>query len=152
MSYFKISQDKKDQYRWTFYAENHEALAVPGESFTRRATAEANIKLVQSLAPSAPIHDLTKPGTNGHHGRGGTPEFEIYRDTVKEYRWRLQSGNNKIVATSSESYSAKSNCIRGIELFKKFAPNAEVKDETQSDESSQGKRKTAVESREGRFA
>ncbi len=150
--YFKIFQDVKDQYRWTFYAANHEEIAVPGESFTRRATAEANIDRVQRLAPTAPIHDLTKPGADGHHGQGGTPEFEVYENQAKEYRWRLQSGNNKIIAISSEGYNSKSACENGIELVKKFAPNAEVKDETQGSGNSEGKNKKTVQPRGGKFA
>lgn len=150
--YFEIFQDVQDQYRWTFHAANHKKIAVPGESFTRRSTAEANIDLVKRLAPDAPINDLTKPGTDGHHGKGGTSEFEVYEDKAKEYRWRLQAGNNKPIAVSSEGYNAKSDCIGGIELVKKYAPTAKVKDKTRSDESSQRKITTPVEPRGGRFA
>ena len=152
MSYFKIFQDKQGQYRWTFHAGNHKVLAGPGESFTRRASAEENIERVQNYALQAPIHDRTKSDSDGHHSQGGTAEFEIYQDRAKEYRWRLQSGNNKIISKSSEGYNAKSDCIRCIELLKKFIPKAEVKDETRRNKSSQGRRKTSTESREGRFA
>lgn len=150
--YFRIFQDVQGQYRWTFHAANHEKLAVPGESFTRRATAEASIDLVKRLASGAPINDLTKPGVNGYHGQGGKPEFEVYEDKAREYRWRLQSGNNKIIAISSEGYKVKSGCVNGLELVKKFAPTAEVKDETKSPESSRRTGKAPVEPRGGRFA
>jgi hypothetical protein len=150
--YFKFFQDVQDQYRWTFCAANHEKLAVPGESFKRRAEAEASIDLVKRLAPSAPVNDLTKPCVDGHHGQSGKPEFEVYKDKADEYRWRLQSGNNTIIAISSEGYKGKSACVNGLELVKKFAPTAEVKDETRSRESSQRRGKTSVEPREGRFA
>lgn len=29
-------------------------------------------------------------------------EFELIRDRSREYRWRLQSGNNRIIADSGE--------------------------------------------------
>ena len=152
MSYFKIYQDKEGKYRWAFYAANHKILAGPGQPFTRRAGAEENIERVQRLVTKAPIHDRTKSGADGHHSQGGTPEFEIYQDKSKEYRWRLQSANNKIIAVSSEGYNAISDCIRCIELLKKNAPNAKVNDETGSDKSSQGKSNPSIESRGGRFA
>ena len=152
MPYFRISQDVTGQYRWTFHAANHEELAVPGESFKRRATAEASIDLVKRLAPNAPVNDLTKPGADGHHGQGSKPEFEVEKDEAKEYRWRLQSGNNKIIAISSEGYKKKFACINGLELVKKFAPTAKVKDETKNRESSGRDGNTSIEPRESRFA
>ena len=130
MVYFKLFKDRQDQHRWTLHAANHEPIAVSGESFTRKAAAEASIDLVQRLAPKAPIYDRTKPGTDGHYGKGGTPEFEVYPDKAGEYRWRLQSGNNKKIAASGEGYKKKSSCIEGAELVKEFAPTAKVKDET----------------------
>ena len=131
MSYYILFRDSQDQFRWTLHAANHEPLAVPGESFTRKAAAEANIERVRRIAPDAPIHDLTKPGADGHHGKGGKPEFEVEPDKSGEYRWRLQSGNNKIIAISSEGYKTNYGCLKSIELFKKLAPIAEVKDETE---------------------
>ena len=152
MSYFKLFKDRQDQYRWTLYAANHEPIAVPGESFTRKATAEANIEIVQRLAPKAPIHDRTKPDTDGHHGKGGTPEFEVNPDKAGEYRWRLQSGNNKTIAISSEGYKEKSSCIKGVELAKKIAPTAKVKDETRGSDGSVVKPTEPTGPRGGRFA
>ena len=151
MSYFRIFKDKKDQYRWTLRATNGEPIATPGESFTRKASAEANIELVQRLAPKAPIHDRTKPDTDGHHGKGGTPEFEVYSDKAGEYRWRLQSGNNKIIAISSEGYKEKASCIEGIKLVKELAPIAKVKDETGGGDGGSAKPAKRTGSRGGRF-
>ena len=152
MSYFNISHDKQGQYRWAFHVANDRILADSGEFFTRRATAEANIKLVQSLVGIAPIHNITKPGDDGHRAQGGKLEFEVFPHTAKEYRWQLQSENDKIIAKSSEGFSAITDCVRDIELFKKDAPNAEVKDDTRSDESSHEEHQTANDPRGRRFA
>ena len=152
MSYFKISHDKQGQYRWTFHVANDRILADSGESFTRRAMVEANIKNVQSLVGIAPIHNITIPGEDGHHAQGGKPEFEIYLHAAKEYRWQLQNGEDRIIAKSREGFNARTDCVRDIELFKKDAPNAEVKDKTRSDECSHEEHQTAINPRGRRFA
>jgi uncharacterized protein YegP (UPF0339 family) len=35
-------------------------------------------------------------------------KLEIYKDTKKEYRWRMKARNGKIVADGSEGYKNKS--------------------------------------------
>ena len=130
MADFKLFRDRGGQYRWTFRARNYEEIAVPGESFTRKDHALANIDLVKELAPDAPIHDRTEAETDGHHADGGTPEFEVYVGGDDDYRWRLQSGNNKVIAASSEGYEEKDDCLHAIDLVKRHASNAPVKDET----------------------
>lgn len=130
MATFRLFKDRAAEFRWTFRAGNHEEIAVPGEGFKRKDDAEANIALVKRLAPDAPIHDRTVPESDGHHADGGTAEFEVYQDEKREYRWRLQSGNNHIVAVSSEGYKQKDDCLHAIGLVKRDAPSAPVTDET----------------------
>ena len=48
-------------------------------------------------------------------------QFELYKDTKGEYRWRLQAKNNKIIADSGEGYTRKANCEGGIRLAKRLA-------------------------------
>ena len=57
-------------------------------------------------------------------------EFQIYKDNRNEYRWRLRAGNHEIIATSGEGYKAKANCQHGIDLIKRDAADAPVKDES----------------------
>lgn len=45
-------------------------------------------------------------------------EFEIYRDSAGEYRWRLQADNGEIVAHSSEGYVNKGDCENGLQNFR----------------------------------
>ncbi len=38
-------------------------------------------------------------------------KFIIYRDSKKEWRWRLKASNGKIIADSGEGYKRKFDCI-----------------------------------------
>jgi hypothetical protein len=42
-------------------------------------------------------------------------KLEIYRDTKREWRWRLRAANGRIVADSGEGYRRKASMLRGIE-------------------------------------
>ena len=50
--------------------------------------------------------------------------FRVYRDAAGEWRWRLVSGNGRIIADSGEGYQHRADCLHGIELVKdaRFAP------------------------------
>lgn len=56
-------------------------------------------------------------------------EFELYKDSAGEYRWRLQARNNKIIADSGEGYSTKAGAER-IRDVQRIAPTAPVNDKT----------------------
>jgi uncharacterized protein YegP (UPF0339 family) len=47
--------------------------------------------------------------------------FQLYRDQNNEYRWRLRSNNNRVVADSSEGYLHRADCEHGIELMRQLA-------------------------------
>ena len=51
------------------------------------------------------------------------PTFEWYKDKAEKFRWRLKAANGEVVATS-EGYSSKDACMKGIESVKKNAPIA----------------------------
>jgi hypothetical protein len=57
-------------------------------------------------------------------------EFEVYKDTSGEFRWRLQDTNNKIIADSGEGYSSKQKCLDGIDDVKGCVPTATINDKT----------------------
>lgn len=40
--------------------------------------------------------------------------FEIYKDSAGEYRWRLKAGNGKVIADSGEGYVEKSDCVEAV--------------------------------------
>jgi len=56
--------------------------------------------------------------------------FHVYKDIKGEFRWRFVATNGKIIAVSSEGYTAKKDCEHGIDLLKKEAAGAPVHDET----------------------
>jgi len=57
------------------------------------------------------------------------PQFEIYKDRVGEYRFRLRAPNGEIVAVS-EGYETKAGCENGVSAVKEYAPTAIIQDLT----------------------
>lgn len=56
-------------------------------------------------------------------------KFQIYKDKAGEYRFRLVAPNGEPIA-SSEGYSSKRSCKAGVAAVKKYAPVAEVEEES----------------------
>jgi uncharacterized protein YegP (UPF0339 family) len=54
------------------------------------------------------------------------PKFHVYKDEKGNYRWRLQSDNNKFVADSSLGYRTKHDCIRAIKAIKNQSQEQEL--------------------------
>lgn len=50
------------------------------------------------------------------------PKFEIFKDVKGEYRFRLKAKNGEIILRSSEGYTTKQNCQKGIASVKINAP------------------------------
>lgn len=45
-------------------------------------------------------------------------KFYVYKDKAGEWRWRLEAGNNQVIAVSGEGYRDKRECHSGIGLVK----------------------------------
>ena len=56
-------------------------------------------------------------------------KFEIFKDSINEYRFRLKAPNGEIIAVS-EGYTTKQNAQKGIEAVKEYANEADVSDNT----------------------
>ncbi|MGD8544571.1 MAG: DUF1508 domain-containing protein [Candidatus Bathyarchaeota archaeon] len=56
-------------------------------------------------------------------------KFEIYKDNVGKFRFRLKAANNEVIATS-EAYESKDGCKNGIESVKKSSKESVIKDLT----------------------
>lgn len=54
--------------------------------------------------------------------------FEIYK-TGTEFRWRFKGANGEIVA-SGEGYTTKAKAVEGVDVLKREAATATVKDLT----------------------
>jgi len=55
-------------------------------------------------------------------------EFEIYRDDLGDYRWRLVDDNMRVIADSAEGYARKDSIERAIPNVKDAAARAIVND------------------------
>jgi uncharacterized protein YegP (UPF0339 family) len=47
--------------------------------------------------------------------------FELYRDGIGQWRWRLRVQNGNVVADSGEGYARREDCEHGIALVKRSA-------------------------------
>lgn len=56
-------------------------------------------------------------------------QFEIYKDTAGEYRFRLRAPNGEIIA-AGEGYKSKDGCKNGIASVKENASKAIIQDLT----------------------
>ncbi|MFH0749271.1 MAG: DUF1508 domain-containing protein [Candidatus Bathyarchaeota archaeon] len=56
--------------------------------------------------------------------------FEVYKDKVGEFRWRLKGPSQKIIADSGEGYKTKVGCEEGLAAVRKNAPTAKLVDLT----------------------
>jgi uncharacterized protein YegP (UPF0339 family) len=54
--------------------------------------------------------------------------FEIYREFGKDYRWRYLAANHKILATSSEGYRRRKDCVAALEFIRTYAAATQVVD------------------------
>ena len=50
------------------------------------------------------------------------PHFEVYPDSAGEWHWRLISSNGNIIASSTEEYHNKRDCIAGLKITNPKAP------------------------------
>ena len=57
-------------------------------------------------------------------------KFEIYKDKVGGFRWRLTHANGQIIADSGQGYKAKEDAIKGISSLKENVPSATIEDKT----------------------
>lgn len=53
-------------------------------------------------------------------------KWEIYRDSKREWRFRLRARNGRIVVNAGEGYKRKSGALKSIERVKNQAAYAEV--------------------------
>jgi len=58
-------------------------------------------------------------------------EFEVFKDAMGQFRFRLKDTNAKIVA-QSEGYTTKQACLDTICSIKEHAPSARIVDRTKS--------------------
>ena len=52
--------------------------------------------------------------------------FVIYLDQSRQWRWRLWTTNNRIIADSGEGYHHRLDCEHAVQLLKQHVPTAGV--------------------------
>lgn len=108
MSYFVIEKSKvNSQFYFRFNAANHEQI-LSGESYVSKQGCQGGIDAVKRLAPN-----------DSNYRRS---------DVAGNYRFNIVSGNNEIVAESSEGYVARASREHAIGIVKRDAPTAPVYD------------------------
>lgn len=55
---------------------------------------------------------------------GQSAHFNVYRDRSRQWRWRLEAANGRIVADSAEGYTRRRDCDRAIAGMLKAAAQA----------------------------
>ena len=45
-------------------------------------------------------------------------QYIMFKDVSSQWRWHLLAANNRIIATSGESYWNKADCLHAINLVK----------------------------------
>ena len=53
--------------------------------------------------------------------------FEVYQDKAGEYRFRLKARNGEVIA-SSEGYTTKASCLKGVAAVKRYVALAEIEE------------------------
>ena len=102
-------------------AINGQIIATGGEVYNSLASVKTGIASVAKNAPLADVEDQTITAAS----EKTNPKFEIYKDKVGEFRFRLKSSNGQIIAVS-EGYVKKDSCKKGIASVRKNAVDAPV--------------------------
>lgn len=99
------------------------ACILTSEVYSSAALCRKGIDSVRKNAAAA-LEDLTA----GDRVPQPNPKYELYQDKAGAYRFRLKARNGKIIAVS-DGYTAKSNCLGGIDSVRLNAPAAEITEE-----------------------
>ena len=114
-----IVKETKTGYVFNLKASNGEVIAT-SQVYTNEASCNSGIASVKANCAS-PVEDQTVENFEVVKH----PKYEVYTDKAGEFRFRLKAKNGEIIA-ASEGYTAKANCLNGIESVKKNAPEAPV--------------------------
>lgn len=49
--------------------------------------------------------------------RSNWVKFQVYRDALHQWRWRLRSRNGRILADSAEGYTKRAHCLKMVGLI-----------------------------------
>ena len=111
---FEVFEDAAGEYRWRLVHQNGRILGDSGEGYASRSNARRSIETVENTVEKAEVD--AESGAR----------FEVYEDNAGEYRWRLVSSNDEIVADGGEGFSSRSNANDSVERFQQYTPAADT--------------------------
>lgn len=117
---FIITSLPSGDYSFELRAGNGEAIAAIVQTFP---TVESCENIIDSIRRNA--HASIEDRTLAKWKAVPYPKFEIYKDISGEFYFRLKSSNGEVIATS-ESYTTKGACLKGIRSIGKNAPLCEI--------------------------
>jgi uncharacterized protein len=109
---FEVYQDASKDFRWRLIAaddKDAKVLATSGQGYKAKADCLHGVKIIQD-------------------GAADKLNFEEYKDSADQYRWRAKSSNSQVVAASGSSYKSKSDCDQAVDVIKKGAAKATEED------------------------
>jgi len=107
---FEVYADRAGRYRWRLLHRNGEILGDSGEGYDTRAAARRAANEVRTVAPDADVDD----------------GFEVYEDKGGEFRWRLQTDSEGIIADSGEGYTERNKAVKAVERVSDYAADADL--------------------------
>lgn len=116
---FIISKLPSGDYTFELRAGNGESIAI-SQTFPTVESCENIIDSIRRNAKSK-VEDRTLSKWKAVP----YPKYEIYKDISGEFFFRLKSSNGEVIATS-ESYTTKGACVKGIKSIGKNAPECEI--------------------------
>ncbi|QAU13431.1 DUF1508 domain-containing protein [Halorubrum sp. BOL3-1] len=124
---FELYADGADQHRWRLRHDNGNIVADGSEGYADKRDARSGIESVQRNAPGAHVVDLSRDEEAPDEG-GSDATFELYADSVDQFRWRLRHDNSNIVADGGQGYASKQKAKQGLRSVKTNAPGAAVEE------------------------
>lgn len=103
----------------------NDEIILNSEIYSSEAACRAGIESIKKNVLVAKIEDQTVKETKVQTN----PKFEIFYDKKGMFRFHLKARNGEIIA-ASESYAKMENCLMGIEIIRKYAPDARIVEET----------------------
>ncbi|WP_115865282.1 YegP family protein [Halorussus litoreus] len=111
---FEVYEDAAGEYRWRLVHRNGRILADSGEGYASRSNARRAVESVTATAESAEVD------------ADSGARFEVYEDAGGDYRWRLVSSNDEIVADCGQGYSDRSGATEAVERVRGYVPDADT--------------------------
>ena len=120
-SKFEIHRTKSGGYRFALKAANGQVIST-SQVYKTIVTCKKGITSVKVNA-LAHVEDHTVDEVETVTLKN--PKYELYKDKVGEFRFRLRAKNGQIIL-SGEGYGTKANCQHGIVYIRRTEPHAEV--------------------------